>query len=274
MITGFKDLDGIIKINRGELIIVASRPAMGKSTFVQNVLSNVALKDNEAVLFYSLEESKEKIINRLIIRNSMIEADKFELYNKYKKNKQSKPNLLEEEWDRIVYGVNLLKDAPIYIASDTPYTIDDIMIKSRELKFEKDIKLIIIDYLQLIQFDKKELLSRDNEITEILKKLKILAKELDVPIIITSQLSQECEKREDKKPYIADFSNSQKGILKHADKILFLYRNSNYYKKYKSTFTDVIVAKNNDGGINTIKLAWLPEYYMFGNTTVFKEKEN
>lgn len=274
MKTGFKDLDSIIKLNRGELTVVASRPAMGKSTFVQNVLSNVALKDNETVLFYSLEESKEKIINRLIIRNSMIEADKFELYNEYKKNKQSKPNLSDEELDRIVYGVNLLKGAPIYIASDTPYTIDDIRIKSRELKLKKDIKLIIIDYLQLIQFDKKELLSRDNEITEILKKLKILAKELDVPIIVTSQLSQKCEKREDKKPYIADFSNSEKGILTHSDKILFLYRNSYYYKKDKNTFTDVIVAKNNDGGINTIKLAWLPEYYMFGNATAFKKKES
>lgn len=274
MKTGFKDLDHIIKLNRGELIVVASRPAMGKSTFVQNILSNVAIKDNGAVLFYSLEDSKETIVNRLIISNSMVEADKFGLYNEYKKNKESKPNLSDEDWDRIAYGVNLLKDTSIYIASDTPYTIDDICIKSRELKLKKDIELIIIDYLQLIQFDKKELLSRDNEITEILKRLKILAKELDVPFIITSQLSREVEKREDKKPCITDFSNSKNAILTYSDKILFLYRDSYYNEKNKSNVTDIIVAKNNDGGINTIKLAWLPEYCMFGNTTVFEEEEN
>lgn len=274
MKTGFKNLDRIIKLNRGELIVVASRPAMGKSTFVQNILSNVAIKDNGAVLFYSLEDSKETIVNRLIISNSMVEADKFGLYNEYKKNKESKPNLSDEDWDRIAYGVNLLKDTSIYIASDTPYTIDDICIKSRELKLKKDIELIIIDYLQLIQFDKKELLSRDNEITEILKRLKILAKELDVPFIITSQLSREVEKREDKKPCITDFSNSKNAILTYSDKILFLYRDSYYNEKNKSNVTDIIVAKNNDGGINTIKLAWLPEYCMFGNTTVFEEEEN
>ncbi len=221
MKTGFKDLDNIIKLNGGELIVVASRPAMGKSTFVQNIMSNVVIKQNKATLLFSLEESKEKIINRLIASNSV--------------------------------GVNLLKNAPIYIASDIPYTIDEICLKSKDLKIKKDIKLIIIDYLQLIAFDKKELLSRDNEIKEILRRLKILAKELDVPIIITTQLSKQLEKREDKRPCIADFTNSKNGILTYSDKILFLYSDSYYYEG-ASSITEILIAKNNDGPIDIIKL--------------------
>lgn len=273
MKTGFKDLDKILNINNGELIVVASRPAMGKSTFVQNILSNVAIKENKGVLYFNLEESKEKVTNNLIISNSMVERDKFEIYDEYKKQRKEKAKLSEDDWDRIAYGINLLKDAPIYIASDAPYSIDDICLKSKELKEEKNIEAIIIDYLQLIQFDKTKLFSRDNEITEILRKLKVLAKELNVPIIVTSQLSRECEKREDKKPYVADLKNSENGIITYSDKILFLYRDSYYNKENKSNITDIIIAKNNDGNINTIKLAWMPEYCMFGNTLIFEEEE-
>ena len=169
-------------------------------------------------------DSKESIINKLIISNSMVESEKFGLYNRYKNNEIQKPNLSEDDWDIIAYGINLLKNAPIYIASDVPYSIDDICINSTRFKKEKNIEAIIIDYLQLIQFNKKKLLSRDEEITEILRRLKVLAKILDIPVIITSQLSRECEKREDKKPIIEDFSNSKNAIDKYADKILFLYR--------------------------------------------------
>ena len=119
MTTGFKDLDEIIKVNKGDLIIVASRPAMGKSTFVLNILSHIALEENKSVLFFNLEDSKESIINKLIISNSMVESEKFGLYNRYKNNEIQKPNLSEDDWDRIAYGINLLKDAPIYIASDS-----------------------------------------------------------------------------------------------------------------------------------------------------------
>ena len=274
MKTGFYDLDNIINLNNGDLIVVGSRPAMGKSTFVQNILSNLAIKENIPVLFFSLEENKEKIVSKLIISNSMVEADKFRLYDEYKKNVEIKPELSDEDWDRIAYGINLLKDAPIFIASDVQYTIEDICIKSSEFKKEQDIGIIIIDYLQLIQFDKRKLLSRDNEITEILRKLKVLAKILDVPVIITSQLSRECEKREDKRPIIEDFSNSKYGVSTYSDKILFLYRDSYYNKINKSNITEVIISKNNEGNIDTIKLAWMPEYCMFGNTVVFEEEED
>ena len=272
METGFKDLDEIIKVNKGDLIVVASRPAMGKSTFVLNILSHIALKEKKNILFFSLEDSKEHLINKLIISNSMVEAEKYGLYNRYKNNEIQKPNLSEDDWDRIAYGINFLKDAPIYIASDVPYSIDDICINSTRFKKEKNIEAIIIDYLQLIQLNKKKLLSRDEEITEILRRLKVLAKILDIPVIITSQLSRECEKREDKKPIIEDFSNSKNAIDKYADKILFLYRDSYYNKENKSDITDLIIAKNFDGKLDTIKVAWIPEYCMFGNTIVIEEE--
>lgn len=274
MNTGFKDLDEVIEMKKGDLMVVASRPAMGKSTFALNILSHIALKEKKSVLLFSLEASKENIINKLIISNSMVEAEKFDMYNQYKKEESEKPELLEDDWDRIAYGINLLKDAPIYIASEAPYTIEDICIKSSELKKEKDIGIIIIDYLQLIQFNKKKRLSRDNELTEILRKLKVLAKILDIPIIITSQLSGECEKRDNKRPRIDDFSNSKVGITRYSDKILFLYRDSYYNKDNKSDITELIIAKSNHGDTNTIKIAWLPEYCMFGNTVVFEEEED
>ena len=274
MNTGFKELDEIIDLKKGELVVIASRPAMGKSTFVLNILSHFTLKEKKSVLFFSLEDSNDNIINKLIISSSMVEAEKFQLYNKYKKENTEKPELSEDDWDRIAYGINLLKDAPIYIASDVPYSIEDICIKSTRLKKEKNIKAIIIDYLQLIQFNKKKLLSRDKEITEIVRKLKVLAKILDVPVIITSQLSRECEKRDDKRPSIEDFSNSKNAITTYSDKILFLYRDSYYNKKNKSDITEVIVAKSNDRNMDTIKVAWMPEYCMFGNTIVFEEEKD
>ena len=274
MNTGFKELDEIIDLKKGELVVIASRSAMGKSTFVLNILSHFTLKEKKSVLFFSLENSNDNIINKLIISNSMVEAEKFQLYNKYKKENTEKPGLSEDDWDRIAYGINLLKDAPIYIASDVPYTIEDICIKSTRLKKEKNIEAIIIDYLQLIQFNKKKLLSRDKEITEIVRKLKVLAKILDVSVIITSQLSRECEKRDDKRPIIEDFSNSKNAITTYSDKILFLYRDSYYNKKNKSDITEVIVAKSNDRNMDTIKVAWMPEYCMFGNTIVFEEEKD
>ena len=154
----------------------------------------------------------------------MVEADKFEIYDKYQKGKMKKTELTDDDWDRIGFGLNILKNAPIFMGTTAPYTIDDICNKSRELKLKENIELIIIDYLQLIQFDKSKALSRDNETREILKELKILAKELNIPVIVTSQLSRKVEERNDKRPIIADFSNMSSGILAYSNKILFLLK--------------------------------------------------
>ena len=232
MKTGFKDLDNIVKVNGGDLIIIASRPAIGKTNLAQNILSNVAIKENRPTAFFSLEESMEKIVNKL----------------------------------------NILKDAPIFINANTPQTIDDIKRRTYELKEKENIELIIIDYLQLIQYDKSKLLSRDNEVEEILKELKLLAKELNVAIIVTSQLSRKPEEREDKRPVITDFTNTASSISNYADKILFLYRDSYYNKENKSNITEIIVSKNENGKTGTAKLGWMPEYCMFGNTVDFERK--
>ena len=266
MKTGFKNLDEIIELNKGDLMIIASRPAMGKTTLVLNMLSHIALEDKKKVLFISLENNEEDIKKRLIISNSMIEAKKFNLYKKHKNNEIQTLNLSEDDLDKIKYGIKLLKNFPIYIMSDTPYSIKDICRKARTLKEVKDIKLIIIDYLQLIQFDKNMLLSRNEEVTEILKNLKVLAKNLDVPVIVTSQLSRECEKRENKRPTMLDFSNSKYGIYKYSDEVLFLYRDSYYNKENKNSITEIIVAKNKKGNTGILKLTWIPEHLKFSVT--------
>ena len=235
-------MDTNIKLNNGELIVIASRPGIGKTAFALNILSHIGLEEKKGVLFFSLENSEKNIIKRLITINSTTEE--------------------------------ILKNSPIYLSTKAPLSIDDICEKSKKMKLEKNIELIIIDYLQLIKFDKKKLWSRDDEITEILRKLKVLAKELNIPVIITSQLSRAPEERKSPKPMITDFSSSKYGITKYCDKILFLYRDLDYIENRKNNITELIVAKNNDGNINTIKLGWLPEYCKFGNTIVFEEEKD
>ena len=202
------------------------------TTLVQNILSNVAIKEHKPTAFFSLEESMEKTVNKL----------------------------------------NILKDTPIFINATAPQTINDIKRRTYELKEKENIELIIIDYLQLIQYDKSKSLSRDNEVEEILKELKLLARELNVSIIVTSQLSRKPEERDDKRPVITDFTNTASSISNYADKILFLYRDSYYKKENKSNITEIIVAKNENGRTGTAKLGWMPEYCMVGNTVDFERK--
>lgn len=209
MKTGINDLDNILKIKEEDFIIIASRPKMGKSTLVQNIIINVAVIENKPTLYFSLEDSKENIVKKLILKTSMIK-----------------------------------KEVPIFIDTTIPQTIYEIIEKSHKIKQNKNIELIIIDCLQLIQFDSKKALSRDNEIREILKELKKIAKKLKIPIIVTSQLSRNPEKRKDKRPVITDFANIISSVLRYADKILFIYRDSYYNKENKSNITDIIVVKN------------------------------
>ena len=161
-------------------------------------------------------------------------------------------NSLNDDIDRIEHEKHLLKNGQIYVEGNVPFSINDICLKSRQMRMEKDIEVIIIDYLQLIQVDNKKLLSREEKATEILKRLKILAIELDLPVIVTSQLSKNLENREDKRPMIVDFTDSKYGINTYSDKILFLYKDSYYNKEDKNNITERIVAKNNTGNIEKI----------------------
>lgn len=267
MKTGFKNLDEKINIDGQKLIILGSRPAMGKSTLALNIVSNIAIRQNEAVLYFNLESSKEEIVSKMIISNGMVEYKKFkQSKNTINDEEKLQEELTEEDWDRIAYGTELIKESKIFIETKANITIDEICETSKKLKQEQNINLIVIDYLQLIAYTGKEALSREIQISEILKKLKILSKELNIPILVTSQLSREPEKRENHRPMLSDFSESNQGIASHADIVLLLYRDDYYDTNTpKRNIAEIIIAKSSQGKTTTVEVAWMPEYIKFGN---------
>ena len=252
--SGFIDLDEKISgLNKSDLIIVAARPAMGKSAFVLNIASYVAMHDKVPVMIFNLEMSKEQLVKRMLSSES--EIDSMRLNN---------ANLEQEDWIKMADASNRLADVPIYI-DDTPVlTPSEIRAKCRKAKLEKNIGLIIIDYLQLME-SKTVNGSRQQEISEISRGLKILAKELDVPVIALSQLSRATESRADHRPMLSDLRESG-SIEQDADIVMFLHR-EDYYDKdtEKKNIAEVIIAKNRHGETGTIELAWLGKYTKFAN---------
>lgn len=255
MPSGFIDLDNMTSGFHGsELIIIAARPAMGKSAFAINIATNAAVKNNVPVVIFNLEMSKEQIGNRILGSEAMVDS-----------NKIRTGQIEDSDWGKLATASGLLSDAPIYI-DDTPgIKVMDIRTKCRKLKMEKKIGLIVIDYLQLIQGNSKRGGTREQEISEISRSLKILAKELDVPVIALSQLSRSVESREDKRPMLSDLRESG-AIEQDADIVMFLYRDD-YYNEDSSdkNKAEVIVAKHRGGSTGTRKLLWMPSYTKFGN---------
>ena len=196
--TGFADLDyKTAGLHGSDLVLVAARPAMGKSAFALNIATNAAVRAKVPVAIFSLEMSKEQMVNRILCSEAMVDS------NKIKTGK-----IEEEDWTKLAEALGRISDAPIYI-DDTPgISIAEIRAKCRKLKLEKNIGLVIIDYLQLVTASGKKNASREQEISEISRSLKILAKELNVPVIALSQLSRSVEKREDKKPVLSDLRES------------------------------------------------------------------
>lgn len=228
---GIKELDKLITIDN-KLITIASRPGMGKSSLVIKIASNVSTNNNVPIAIFSLEMSKEQMANRLL-------SDK---------------KLLNNHWTSITDEIKELKDFTFYI-DDTPgILIEKIIEKCQKLKSEKNIGLIIIDYLQLVGYNKNELLSRDKEIRNIMTRLKKLINEINIPIIITSQLSREPEKRENHRPVLSDFRKSS-SIAQISDVVMFLYSDSHYSQnKKKGNAIEIIIAKNNDGHCETVEV--------------------
>lgn len=228
---GIKELDKLINIDN-KLITIASRPCMGKSSLVIKIAKNVSTNNNVPIAIFSLDMSKEQMANRLL-------SDK---------------KLLNNHWTSITEEIKKLKDFTFYI-DDTPgISIDKIIEKCQKLKLEKNIGLIIIDYLQLVSYNKNELLSRDKEITNIMARLKKLINEINIPIIITSQLSREPEKRENHRPVLSDFRKSS-SIAQNSDVVIFLYSDSHYNQnKKKGNAIEIIIAKNNDGHCETVEV--------------------
>lgn len=255
--TGFTDLDRQTSgLHNSDLIIVAARPAMGKSSFAVNIATNAALKANVPAVIFNLEMSKEQVVNRILCSEAMVDS-----------NKLRTGQLEDNDWVKLATASGILSEAPIYI-DDTPgISIMEIRAKCRKLKMEKNIGLIVIDYLQLISGSSgKKNASREQEISEISRSLKILAKELDVPVIALSQLSRAAEQRkDDHRPMLSDLRESG-AIEQDADIVMFIYREDYYNPDTENkNIAEIILAKHRGGSTGTVNLAWLGNYTKFGN---------
>ena len=253
--TGFADLDyRTAGLHGSELILVAARPAMGKSAFALNIATNAALRGNAPVAIFSLEMSKEQMVNRILCSEAMVDS-----------NKVRTGKLEDEDWGKIAEAIGPLSESGIYV-DDTPgISVMEIRAKCRKLKLEKNIGLVVIDYLQLVQGSGKRNASREQEISEISRSLKILAKELNVPVIALSQLSRAVEQRPDHRPMLSDLRESG-AIEQDADIVMFLYRDDYYNEdSEKKNIAEVIIAKHRGGSTGTVDLGWLGSYTKFVN---------
>jgi replicative DNA helicase len=252
--SGFIDLDSKISgLNPSDLLIIAARPAMGKSAFVLNIASYVAMHMKTPVMIFSLEMSKEQLVNRILCSES--EIDSMKLRN---------ADLSSEDWLKLGEASSKLAEVPLYI-DDTPgLSSAELRAKCRKAKLEKNIGLVIIDYLQLME-SKNKSSSRQQEISEISRSLKILAKELSIPVIALSQLSRATEGRTDHRPMLSDLRESG-AIEQDADIVMFLHREDYYNAETeKKNIAEVIISKNRNGATGTVELAWLGQYTKFAN---------
>lgn len=259
--TGFADLDyKTAGMHGSELILVAARPAMGKSAFALNIASYAATRGKVPVAIFSLEMSKEQMVSRILCSEAMVDS-----------NKVRTGRMDDEDWAKLAEASGILSESKIFI-DDTPgISIMEIRAKCRKLKLEQNIGLVVIDYLQLIQGSGKRGGNREQEIAEISRSLKILAKEINVPVIALSQLSRAPEQRPDHRPMLADLRESG-SIEQDADIVMFLYRDDYYNEdSEKKDRAEVILAKHRSGSTGTVELAWLGNYTKFGNLEKYRE---
>ena len=254
--TGFADLDyKTAGFHGSDLVLVAARPAMGKSAFALNIATNAAIRAKVPVAIFSLEMSKEQMVNRILCSEAMVDS-----------NKVRTGKLDEQDWAKLASALGPLSEADIFI-DDTPgISVMEIRAKCRKLKLEKGLGMVVIDYLQLITAStNRRGGSREQEIAEISRSLKILAKELDIPVIALSQLSRAPEQRPDHRPMLSDLRESG-SIEQDADKVIFLYRDDYYNEdSEKKNIAEVIMAKHRAGSTGTIELLWLGNYTKFVN---------
>ncbi|HHF7011363.1 replicative DNA helicase [Streptococcus mutans] len=267
--TGFRDLDKITTgLHPDQLIILAARPAVGKTAFVLNIAQNVGTKMNRPVAIFSLEMGAESLVDRMLASEGMVDAHNLRT-----------GQLTEQDWQNITLAQGTLADAPIYI-DDTPgIKVTEIRARARKLdqELEKGLGLIVIDYLQLITGTRPE--NRQQEVSDISRQLKILAKELGVPVIALSQLSRGVEQRQDKRPVLSDIRESG-SIEQDADIVAFLYRDDYYDRGDKDegqeqlvdNTIDVILEKNRAGARGTVKLMFQKEYNKFSSIAQFEER--
>ncbi len=255
--TGFVDLDyKTAGLQPSDLVLVAARPSMGKTAFALNIIQNISVKKHIPAAIFSLEMSRVQLVNRILALDSGVEAQKIRT-----------GNLEDKDWNNLGISARRIGEAPLYIDDTSAISVQELRSKCRKLKLEHDIRLVVIDYLQLMESKgARRNESRQNEVSEISRSLKALARELNCPVIALAQLSRQPETREDKRPMLSDLRESG-AIEQDADVVMFLYRDE-YYTKEKCKepgITEVIIGKQRNGSVGTVKLAWNGELTKFSN---------
>lgn len=254
--TGFIDLDYKLSgLQRSDLILIAARPSMGKTAFVLNIAQNAAFRQHLGVAVFSLEMSKEQLVNRLFSLESHVDAQILRT-----------GNLKDTDWEKLIEGAGRIGKSRLVIDDTSGISIAEMRSKCRKFKLELGLDLIIIDYLQLMSGSGgKSNESRQQEISEISRSLKGLARELNVPVIALSQLSRAVEQRTDKRPMLSDLRESG-AIEQDADVCMFIYREDYYIPDTEDKgIAEIIIAKQRNGPVGTVRLAWIPQYTRFGN---------
>lgn len=252
--TGFYDLDyKTAGLQPSDLILIAARPSMGKTAFALNIAEYVALRLNITVAIFSLEMSQDQLAKRLLAMNSRVDSQKIRT-----------GNLTAEEWQKLMESARIIGNSSLIIDDTSSITVSELRSKCRKLKLERNLGLVIIDYLQLMSGNKRAE-SRQQEISEISRSLKALAREINVPVIALSQLSRAVEQRPDKRPMLSDLRESG-AIEQDADVVMFIYRDDYYHHDSQEPgVTEIIIGKQRNGPTGTIKLAWLAQYMKFAN---------
>jgi replicative DNA helicase len=255
--TGFKDLDKLTSgLQPSDLILIAARPSMGKTAFVLNIAQHIGIAEKKAVAFFSLEMSKEQLVQRMLCAESAIDSQRLRI-----------GELEAKDWTKLVSGADRLSAAPIFIDDTAGITVMEMRSKARRLKIEHNLSLIIIDYLQLMQGSGKGKGSenRQQEISEISRSLKALAREINVPVIALSQLSRSVESRQVKKPMLSDLRESG-SLEQDADIVAFLYRDDYYNPdSEQKNITEVIIAKHRNGPVDTVQLFFHKQFTKFSD---------
>lgn len=252
--TGFADLDyRTAGMQPADLVLIAARPSMGKTAFVLNIAEHVAFKLNKTIAIFSLEMSKEQLVNRLFSLESKVDSQHIRT-----------GQLSDQEWEKLIESAGVIGKSNLII-DDTPgISIAELRSKCRKYKLEHDLSMIIIDYLQLMSGSGRTD-SRQQEISDISRSLKAIARELSVPVLALSQLSRAVEQRPDHRPMLSDLRESG-AIEQDADVVMFIYRDEYYnHDTERPGIAEIIIAKQRNGPIGTVELAWLPNYTKFAN---------
>ncbi len=254
--TGFRDLDlKTAGLQKSDLILIAARPAMGKTAFVLNLAEYIALRSKSCIAIFSLEMSVDQLVKRMLSMNSGVDSQKIRT-----------GDLGDEDWDRLVHSVQRIGNSRLMIDDTSGITVSELRSKCRRLKIEQQLDLVVIDYLQLMSGSgRRRSENRQQEISDISRSLKVMARELNVPVIALSQLSRAVEQRPDKRPMLSDLRESG-AIEQDADVVMFLYRDEYYNPDSEDAgIAEVIIAKQRNGPTGTVKLAWRANLTKFGN---------